>query len=31
MIGTAVLIGMSLIVPLFANSDWGKAIVWAVS
>ncbi len=30
-VGAAVLIGMALIVPLFANSDWGKAIVWAVS
>jgi hypothetical protein len=30
-IGTAVLFGMTLLVPVMGNSDGGKAIVWALS
>jgi len=30
-IGAVVLIGMGLLSPVFVNSEWGKAIVWAVS
>ncbi len=30
-IGAVVLVAMALLVPAFANSAWGKAVVWAVS
>ncbi len=30
-VGAVVLIGMALLVPVVANSAWGKGIVWAVS
>jgi len=30
-IGTVILVGMALLVPVIANSDGGKAIVWALS
>jgi hypothetical protein len=30
-IGAVVVVGMALLVPVFGNSEWGKAVVWAVS
>jgi hypothetical protein len=30
-VGAVAVVGMALLVPVFANSEWGKAIVWAVS
>jgi hypothetical protein len=30
-IGAVVLFGAALLVPVIANSAWGKGIVWAVS
>lgn len=30
-IGAVVVVGMALLVPVFANSDWGKALVWSLS
>ena len=30
-IGAVAVVGMALLVPVFANSEWGKSVVWAVS
>ncbi len=30
-IGAVVIVGMALLVPVFANSEWGSGIVWSLS
>lgn len=30
-LGAVVVVGMAMLVPVFANAEWGKAFVWAVS